>query len=91
MPQNSVVKPHVVIIGAGLGGIACAISIKKQLGFTNFIMYEKGAGYGGTWRVSFVRNDRAVTLPKALAESLTSLQASRDVLATLLIFQGAVY
>ncbi|EED78470.1 predicted protein [Postia placenta Mad-698-R] len=59
MPQNSVVKPHVVIIGAGLGGIACAISIKKQLGFTNFItsltamavkMYEKGAGYGGTWR-----------------------------------------
>ncbi|EDR14376.1 uncharacterized protein LACBIDRAFT_292343 [Laccaria bicolor S238N-H82] len=28
--------PHVVIVGAGLGGIATAVKLKRQLGFNNF-------------------------------------------------------
>ncbi|KAF9564392.1 FAD/NAD(P)-binding domain-containing protein [Agrocybe pediades] len=42
--------PHVVIVGAGLAGIAAAIALKTQLGFHNFTIYEKADAVGGTWR-----------------------------------------
>lgn len=42
--------PHVVIVGAGLGGIATAVKLKRQLGFNNFTIYEKANAVGGTWR-----------------------------------------
>ncbi|PPQ99174.1 hypothetical protein CVT24_009265 [Panaeolus cyanescens] len=41
---------RVVIIGAGAGGLACSIYLKEKLGFTNFTVYEKASGVGGTWR-----------------------------------------
>lgn len=47
--QEDVDSPHVVIIGAGLGGLACAIALKRQLGFNNFTIYEKAGDVGGTW------------------------------------------
>ncbi|KAH8071907.1 hypothetical protein BXZ70DRAFT_1013289 [Cristinia sonorae] len=41
--------PRVVIIGAGIGGLMTGISLKKQLGFSDFSIYEKGNDLGGTW------------------------------------------
>ncbi|KAF8162664.1 hypothetical protein B0H34DRAFT_289614 [Crassisporium funariophilum] len=42
--------PRVVIIGAGAGGIACGISLKRKYGLKNFTIYEKAGEVGGTWR-----------------------------------------
>jgi cation diffusion facilitator CzcD-associated flavoprotein CzcO len=41
-------SPSVAIIGAGLGGIAAAVQLKRA-GVTNFTILEKSAGPGGTW------------------------------------------
>ncbi|MEO0031842.1 MAG: hypothetical protein RIS94_1600 [Pseudomonadota bacterium] len=38
-----------IVIGAGMSGILAAIRL-KQAGQSNFIVYEKGASIGGTWR-----------------------------------------
>ncbi|KAI5119484.1 hypothetical protein M0805_009508 [Coniferiporia weirii] len=43
-------QARVVIIGSGVAGIATAIAFKRQLGFDNFIIYEKSSDIGGTWR-----------------------------------------
>ncbi|KAL5511121.1 hypothetical protein ACEPAH_4336 [Sanghuangporus vaninii] len=43
-------QPRVAIIGSGLGGLSTAIALKKQLGFDNFLIYEKESDIGGTWR-----------------------------------------
>jgi cation diffusion facilitator CzcD-associated flavoprotein CzcO len=37
------------IIGAGMAGILSAIKL-KEAGIENFVIYEKSAGLGGTWR-----------------------------------------
>ncbi|KAJ6471235.1 hypothetical protein C8R47DRAFT_1179509 [Mycena vitilis] len=42
--------PPVVIVGAGIGGVSLAIALKRQLGFDDFVIYEKGSDIGGTWR-----------------------------------------
>ncbi|KAH9035524.1 hypothetical protein EDB85DRAFT_1943840 [Lactarius pseudohatsudake] len=42
---------YVVIIGAGLAGIAAAIALKDDLNFDGFTIYEKSLdGVGGVWR-----------------------------------------
>ena len=38
-----------IIIGAGMAGLAAAIRLKER-GETDFVIYEKGATVGGTWR-----------------------------------------
>jgi len=38
-----------IIIGAGMAGMLAAIKLKER-GETNFVIYEKGASVGGTWR-----------------------------------------
>jgi len=43
---------NVAIVGAGFGGLAVAIALKTKWGFDNFVIYERGADVGGTWRVS---------------------------------------
>ncbi|KAF8209461.1 hypothetical protein K438DRAFT_1960458 [Mycena galopus ATCC 62051] len=42
--------PQIVIVGAGIGGIGVAITLRRQLGFEDFIIYEKAQDVGGTWR-----------------------------------------
>ncbi|TFK40444.1 hypothetical protein BDQ12DRAFT_648979 [Crucibulum laeve] len=42
--------PSIAIIGAGFGGLATAIALKRKLGFENFTIYEKAGDLGGTWR-----------------------------------------
>ncbi|KAF7973421.1 hypothetical protein HWV62_15231 [Athelia sp. TMB] len=47
---NASATPRVIIIGAGLAGIAMAVAIKNQLGHDNFTIYERADAVGGTWR-----------------------------------------
>ena len=42
-------EDNIIIVGAGASGIAMACQLQRQLGFTNFEIYEKGAKIGGTW------------------------------------------
>lgn len=53
MPRksDSAVK-KIVVVGAGIGGIITAISLKKKLGFHNFTIYEQADDLGGTWRAN---------------------------------------
>lgn len=41
-------RPTVAIIGAGLGGIAAAVKLKRA-GITDFTIFEQSDGAGGTW------------------------------------------
>lgn len=40
--------PRVVVIGAGIGGIAAGVNLRKA-GVTTFTIYESSDGVGGTW------------------------------------------
>src|SRR5579884_3887443 len=40
---------RVVIVGAGVGGIAAAIELRRH-GFSEITLLERGDGVGGTWR-----------------------------------------
>ncbi|MFI6900466.1 flavin-containing monooxygenase [Nonomuraea sp. NPDC050394] len=42
-------KPGIVIIGSGFAGIGMAIKL-KEAGFDDFVILEKAADLGGTWR-----------------------------------------
>ncbi|QLY33522.1 NAD(P)/FAD-dependent oxidoreductase [Nocardia huaxiensis] len=41
-------EPRIVIIGAGVSGIATAITLQRN-GFHDFVMLEKGSDVGGVW------------------------------------------
>ncbi|WP_433671383.1 flavin-containing monooxygenase [Nocardia sp. CA-136227] len=41
-------QPRIVIIGAGVSGIATAITLQRK-GFDDFVMLEKGSDVGGVW------------------------------------------
>lgn len=41
-----------IIIGSGPSGIAMAHKLKCELGFEDFIVYDKLDGVGGTWRAN---------------------------------------
>ncbi len=51
MPKNDplVQAADIVIVGAGLAGIAAAVNLRK-LGIDDFVILEKADGVGGTWR-----------------------------------------
>lgn len=40
--------PSIAIVGAGFGGIATAVKLKRA-GFDRFVCFEQSAGPGGTW------------------------------------------
>ena len=42
-------QPRFAIIGAGMSGILTGIRL-KQKGLNDFVIYEKAATLGGTWR-----------------------------------------
>lgn len=48
-PRTEVRSPEVLIVGAGLAGIAAAVNLRK-LGTEDFLIVEKADGVGGTWR-----------------------------------------
>lgn len=41
-------SPRVVVVGAGFGGIAAGVAMKRA-GFESFTIYESSLGIGGTW------------------------------------------
>ncbi|KAF9221012.1 FAD/NAD(P)-binding domain-containing protein [Gyrodon lividus] len=45
-------EPRVVVIGAGIGGLSCAIALKRHCNFQNFTIYEKADEVGGCWRAN---------------------------------------
>jgi len=42
-------SPRVVIIGAGFGGLAAAVALRRK-GIDNLLIIERADGVGGTWR-----------------------------------------
>lgn len=42
-------EPRAIIIGCGVAGIALAARLKTQLGFSNFVVFERESSVGGTW------------------------------------------
>ncbi|MFC3778061.1 flavin-containing monooxygenase [Mycolicibacterium holsaticum] len=50
MPANRM-SPSVGIIGAGPGGLALGIFLRKA-GFENFTIFDREDGVGGTWRIN---------------------------------------
>ena len=44
-------QPRVAIIGAGFGGLAAAVALRK-IGVEDIFIIERGDGVGGTWRVN---------------------------------------
>ncbi|MFN3712245.1 MAG: flavin-containing monooxygenase [Alcanivoracaceae bacterium] len=48
-PVTRPVNTEVIVIGAGISGIGAAIRLREQ-GETDFIVLEKAASLGGTWR-----------------------------------------
>ena len=48
MSRSADRPPRVAIIGAGFGGIATAVKLRKRTSAT-FVIFEKSAGVGGTW------------------------------------------
>src|SRR3954453_16507492 len=42
-------SPRVVIVGAGFGGLAAAIELRRN-GIEDVVILEKADGLGGTWR-----------------------------------------
>lgn len=43
--------PRVAIVGAGFGGMAAAVALRRS-GIDDLVMIERGDGVGGTWRVN---------------------------------------
>ncbi|MEV6059375.1 flavin-containing monooxygenase [Nocardia asteroides] len=48
MATTPVREPSILIIGAGVAGIAAAVTF-KQAGFDDFVILEKGSDVGGVW------------------------------------------
>ncbi|VDB82810.1 unnamed protein product [Peniophora sp. CBMAI 1063] len=42
----------VVIIGAGIGGIGMGMTLKRKLGYEDFVIFERDSDFGGTWRAN---------------------------------------
>src|SRR6185503_12043680 len=42
-------SPRVCIVGAGVAGLCAAVQLKRKLGLSSFVLYEKGADVGGVW------------------------------------------
>ena len=49
MSNTEIKTSRIAIIGTGFGGLGMAIRL-KQAGIEDFVMLEKAAGVGGTWR-----------------------------------------
>ncbi|RXW19556.1 hypothetical protein EST38_g6287 [Candolleomyces aberdarensis] len=70
---------NVAIIGAGAAGIAFAIALKKQHGFKNFVIYDKGSEVGGTWRDNIYPVRRYFMPSRALTNATDLKGCSSDV------------
>lgn len=42
-------EPRILVVGAGIGGITLACKLQQQLGYENYVIYERNDSVGGTW------------------------------------------
>jgi len=49
MPSSHRKEPRAIVIGCGVSGIALGCRLRSQLGFQNFVIYEREKAIGGTW------------------------------------------
>ena len=47
--MNNKSRPRVVVIGAGFGGLAAAVALRRK-GIDDLLIVERADGVGGTWR-----------------------------------------
>ncbi|KAL0935108.1 monooxygenase [Colletotrichum truncatum] len=45
-------EPRLIIIGAGIAGIALASRVRFELGYQNFTIFERESDIGGTWHLN---------------------------------------
>lgn len=46
----------VVIIGAGFSGVNMACQLQRQLGVTDYVIYERAQELGGAWQANQCKN-----------------------------------
>lgn len=49
MPLERIAEPRLIVIGCGVAGIALSARLRSQLGYENFVIYERERSIGGTW------------------------------------------
>ncbi|KAJ9625205.1 hypothetical protein H2204_010592 [Knufia peltigerae] len=49
MPTRRTAEPRLIVIGCGVAGIALSARLRSQLGYDNFVVYERERSIGGTW------------------------------------------
>lgn len=47
--MTSTHEPRLIIIGCGIAGIALSARLRSDLGYKNFVIYERENAVGGTW------------------------------------------
>lgn len=50
--QNAYTYYPVLIVGAGVSGIAMGVQLKRKLGFDQFRIFDRQSGLGGTWWIN---------------------------------------
>lgn len=50
--KRRVLYNDVVIIGAGFSGINMACQLQRQLGVTDYVIYDRAKGMGGAWQAN---------------------------------------
>jgi cation diffusion facilitator CzcD-associated flavoprotein CzcO len=45
-------RVSVIIIGAGVSGLAMAVELKKRFYCDDYLIYDRLGGFGGTWRAN---------------------------------------
>src|SRR6476646_4533980 len=53
-------SPKVLIIGAGFGGLAAAVALRRK-GIDDLLIVERADGVGGTWRQTCIRAQPATS------------------------------
>ncbi|PLB48509.1 FAD/NAD(P)-binding domain-containing protein [Aspergillus steynii IBT 23096] len=53
MTDSKTLPPKkVIVVGGGFSGLAMACQLKQNLRCDDFVVYDRGSGYGGTWRAN---------------------------------------
>lgn len=47
--MKSIHEPRLIVIGCGIAGIALSARLRSDLGYENFVIYERENAVGGTW------------------------------------------
>ena len=78
--KNATRADHqVIVVGAGFSGLCMAIQL-KEAGYDDFVVLEKAADIGGTWRDNIYRAAPAMCPPICTPTPLPPTRAGRGCL-----------